>query len=292
MALDPREVQKPLSKLRKLLKKMPKQPTPEQVHDLRTNSRRLEATVKALQLDRKRKGRRILTTLAPLRKRAGRVRDMDVLTGFAAGLSANGNQEPVVQLLEHLGESRFQAARKLHKSVVKRWRTAKMRLKHCSSLVDRNLGESGKRRFGEWQANATADALKLSGEIAGWPRLTTQNLHPFRLKVKELRNVLKMTGKDDELVDRLGEVKDAIGEWHDWTVLLEIAIDALGKRERRLLVRQINNIKKQKERTALDAANRVRNHYFSGNRKNSRESREQRIPEPVLKSAAGLAESE
>lgn len=292
MALDPREVQKPLSKLRKLLKKMPKQPTPEQVHDLRTNSRRLEATVKALQLDRKRKGRRILTTLAPLRKRAGRVRDMDVLTGFAAGLSANGSQEPVVQLLEHLGESRFQAARKLHKSVVKRRRTAKMRLKHCSSLVDRNLGESGKRRFGEWQASATADALKLSGEIAGWPRLTTQNLHPFRLKVKELRNVLKMTGKDDELVDRLGEVKDAIGEWHDWTVLLEIAIDALGKRERRLLVRQINNIKKQKERTALDAANRVRNHYFSGNRKNSRESREQRISEPVLKSAAGLAESE
>jgi hypothetical protein len=29
MALDPKELQKPLSKLRKLLKKMPKQPPPE-----------------------------------------------------------------------------------------------------------------------------------------------------------------------------------------------------------------------------------------------------------------------
>jgi CHAD domain-containing protein len=216
MALDPEEVQKPLSKSRKLLKKRPKQPTPDQVHDLRTNSRRLEATLTALKLDRKRRGKRVLKTLAPLRRRAGRVRDMDVLTSFAAGLSPDGNQEAVVQLLEHLGESRFQAARRLHKSVVKRRRTAKMRLKHCSSLVDQNLG-SGKRRFGEWQVNATADALKLSGEVAGWPRLTTQNLHPFRLKVKELRNVLKMTGKNDELVDRLGEVKDAIGEWHDRT---------------------------------------------------------------------------
>jgi CHAD domain-containing protein len=245
MALDPREVQKPLSKLRKLLKKMPKQPTPDQVHDLRTNSRRIEATVKALQLDRKRKGKRVLKTLTPLRKRAGRVRDMDVLTGFAAGLSANGNQEAVVQLLDRLGETRFQAARKLHKSVVKRRRTAKMRLKRCLLLVDRDLG-SGKRRFGEWQANATADALKLSAEIAGWPRFTTQTLHPFRLKVKELRNVLRMTGKDDELVDRLGGVKDAIGEWHDWTVLLDIARDVLGTSESQSLTCHINEITNQK----------------------------------------------
>jgi CHAD domain-containing protein len=163
-----------------------------------------------------------------------------------------------------------------------------MRLKHCSSLVDRNLG-SGKRRFGEWQVNATADALKLSGEVAGWPRLTTQNLHPFRLKVKELRNVLKMTGKNDELVDRLGEVKDAIGEWHDRTVLSEIARDALGKRESRSLVQQMNEITKQKERTAFEVANRLRNHYFSENRKNSRQSREHGIPQPMLKSAARLA---
>jgi len=289
MALDPREVQKPLSKLRKLLKKMPKQPTPDQVHDLRTNSRRI-ATVKALQLDRKRKGKRVLKTLTPLRKRAGRVRDMDVLTGFAAGLSANGNQEAVVQLLDRLGETRFQAARKLHKSVVKRRRTAKMRLKRCLLLVDRDLG-SGKRRFGEWQANATADALKLSAEIAGWPRFTTQTLHPFRLKVKELRNVLRMTGKDDELVDRLGGVKDAIGEWHDWTVLLDIARDVLGTSESRSLTGHINEITNQKERAALEVANRLRDHYFSANRQNARRSRKQGIPQPVLKSAARLAES-
>jgi CHAD domain-containing protein len=69
MALDPKELQKPLSKLRKLLKKMPKQPPPEQVHDLRTNSRRAEATLKALQLDRKRKGKRVLKTLTPLQAR-------------------------------------------------------------------------------------------------------------------------------------------------------------------------------------------------------------------------------
>jgi CHAD domain-containing protein len=84
MALDPKELKKPLSKLRKLLKKMPKQPTPEQVHDLRTNTRRVEASLKALQLDRNGEGRQVLKAVTPMRKRAGGVRDMDVLTGFAS----------------------------------------------------------------------------------------------------------------------------------------------------------------------------------------------------------------
>lgn len=112
MALDPKELKKPLSKLRKVLKKMPKQPPPEQVHDLRTNTRRIEASLAALQLDRKRKGKRLLKAITPLRRCAGDVRDMDVLTGFASGLSSHDNQQAVVQLLESLGESRFQADRR------------------------------------------------------------------------------------------------------------------------------------------------------------------------------------
>jgi CHAD domain-containing protein len=292
MALDPKELTKPLSKLRKLLRKMPKQPTPEQVHDLRTNTRRVEATLTALQLNRKRKGKRVLKVLTPLRKRAGDVRDMDVLTGFASGLLQDGNRDAVVQVLEHLGETRFRAARKLHRSVAKRRRAANKRLKRSLSVVDRSLNRSGKRLADEWRANATADALQLSSDVAGWPRLTTENLHPFRLKVKELRNVLKMAGNDGDLVDRLGEVKDAIGEWHDWTVLSTIANDALGKAESRSLEKQIDEVVKQKEQRAFELSNRMRNQYFEEGRKNGRQSRGKGIPEPILKSAAKLAEQE
>ena len=46
--LDPERVLKPTRKLRKLLKNMPKQPAPEQVHDLRTNTRRFEAILAAV----------------------------------------------------------------------------------------------------------------------------------------------------------------------------------------------------------------------------------------------------
>jgi CHAD domain-containing protein len=44
MALDLNRAEKPVRKLRKLLKKMSNPPTPEQVHDFRTNSRRVDAT--------------------------------------------------------------------------------------------------------------------------------------------------------------------------------------------------------------------------------------------------------
>lgn len=287
MALDPKELKKPLSKLRKLIKKLPKQPTPEQVHDLRTNTRRVEASLKALQLDRNGEGKQVLKTLTPVRKRAGDVRDMDVLTGFAATLACNGEQDAVVPVLEYLGETRFQAARKLHKSVAKRRQFASKRLRQCSRVITKNL--DGSESPDEWRANATADALELSAEVAKWPRLTNDNLHPFRLKVKELRNVLKMAGEKGELVDRLGEVKDAIGEWHDWTVLSSIAKDALKKSENRSVLRHIDEITKQKQQRAFELANRLRSQYFSDGRKNGRQSRGEGIPAPVLHSAASLA---
>ena len=45
MALDAERIRKTVRKLRKLLKKMQNPPPPKQVHDFRTNSRRLEGMV-------------------------------------------------------------------------------------------------------------------------------------------------------------------------------------------------------------------------------------------------------
>src|SRR5207253_7934757 len=72
---------------------------------------------------------------------------------------------------------------------------------------------------------AMANALKLSSELAITTKLDRKNLHPYRLKVKELRYVLQLANDADEqqFVDKLGEVKDAIGEWHDWEELITIA---------------------------------------------------------------------
>ena len=90
MGIDRDQLDKPIRKLRKVLKKMAGEPAPKQVHDLRTNSRRLEATLQAIDPDQNE--RKILTRVSRLRKSAGKVRDMDVLTGYAAELTPSGTK--------------------------------------------------------------------------------------------------------------------------------------------------------------------------------------------------------
>src|SRR5438067_10398032 len=112
MALDANRAEKPLRKLRKLLKKMPAMPSADDIHDFRTNSRRIEASLQALSLDSGNNCRRILKQISRLRKRAGKVRDMDVLTDYLVDVSYHEKEkECSVQLLEHLGAQRQKYAK-------------------------------------------------------------------------------------------------------------------------------------------------------------------------------------
>src|SRR5262249_5046943 len=99
MALDLHSIERTIPKLRKLLAKAPRRPAPEQVHDLRTRTRRFETTMEALALDSRSNERRALRDLARLRKRAGKVRDLDVLTAYAAATHVHGEQDCQVELL-------------------------------------------------------------------------------------------------------------------------------------------------------------------------------------------------
>lgn len=260
MPLDPKKLDKPLVKLRKLLRKMSNVPTQDEVHDIRTNTRRVEATLEALQLTRMRKGRRLLLAITPIRKRAGDVRDMDVLTGFSATLSSNHDGQCLVKLLEYLGEERARGASKLRKTVAKRRKTASKRLKACSSLLEKNFDKRIGKLQKEWPADAVAAALRMSGELTSWPRLSTGNLHSFRLKVKEMRYVLQLSGQEDELTDDLGEVKDRIGEWHDWTELDAIAREVLSECKNCGVITRIEQTAKQK----FETASGPRSNYAAG----------------------------
>lgn len=290
MPLDPKRLDKPFTKLRKLVRKISKTPTQGEVHDIRTNTRRAEAILEALQLDQKRKGRRVLQAVTPMRKKAGDVRDMDVLTGFAATLSSDADGDCLVKLLEHLGEERARGARKLRKTVAKRRKKASTRLKACSALIEKKLDKrrSGKQR--EWPMDSAAAALRISGELSSWPTLSAKNLHPFRLKVKEMRYVLQLSGEDSELSDRLGAVKDQIGEWHDWTELNAIAKEILSDCRNCEVIARIDQTAKKKFKTAMQRAQQLRRNYFQGkSRPQQRGASKIAIKEPVLKAAAKLA---
>jgi CHAD domain-containing protein len=289
MALDRNRLLKPAKKVRKLVDKIDNKPSPDEVHDLRTNTRRFEATFEILSLDLDCMGTSVLKRLARCRKRAGKVRDMDVLTSFASTVHLEGEDDCETQLLEHMGGRRQRLARKLHAEVRRVGPALRKDLK-------RTLGELKKalREDDMLAPSATAAAAKLGVQLASPPRLGRENLHPYRLKIKTLQNVLRMaaTPSSAKFIEDLGEVKDAIGEWHDWEELVSLAQQVLDHGKACGLVAELKNTAKRKFEYALARAETLRKTYLrtAGPRKEGSSTGSPKIPvEPVWEAIAMLA---
>jgi CHAD domain-containing protein len=70
------------------------------------------------------------------------------------------------------------------------------------------------------------------------PAVTTENLHEYRLTCKEFRYQAELDGEAAESVVKLFKgVQDAIGDWHDWELLLELSRKELAKRPSKLLTK-------------------------------------------------------
>src|SRR5262249_8325634 len=106
IALNIERIHENVRKLRKALKKDEKRPAPGEVHKLRTQARRFEATQEAVSLVPKKDKKQVLWGLKRIRQQAGAVRDMDVLTGHLFSVRVEGEQDRSVQLFEHLGAQR------------------------------------------------------------------------------------------------------------------------------------------------------------------------------------------
>jgi len=257
MSLNTDRIEKDLRKLRNLVKKVPRNPTPEEIHRLRTRVRRFEVELQASGLDAQRKAKWLLRQLARIRKRAGKVRDMDVLTAHLSTVRIDGERDCLIQLFEFLGTKRYEKAERLHQVVNKYRDTINKRLKKIARVLEKRMGSSA--------ANAaTSAAMQSSAELATYGSLNRGNLHEYRLKLKELRNILQM-GEDapkKEFVESLEKIKDEIGEWHDWEELNSIAAKILDHSAGCKLKRQLKGITQQKYESALSSANKLQRTYF------------------------------
>ena len=265
MPLNQNRLLKPVKKLNKLVNKIKGEPTPDEVHDLRTNTRRLEAVLEALSLDARDAGKSMVKNLSRFRKRAGKVRDMDVLTSYASTVHAKGEDECAVRLLEYLGARRQKLAKKLSAAVKQHRKTVRADLKRTPGHLTKTIRQNGNGRRGNIAVpTATAAAVNLAVQLAQPGHLGRDTLHPYRLKVKELRNVLQLAAGDsrDRFIEDLKQVKDAIGEWHDWEELVAIAPKALDHGNRCSLVAELKTIAQDKYNHALDLTEQLRKQYL------------------------------
>jgi CHAD domain-containing protein len=257
MTLATPKATKPLRRLRKSLKNFPANPRPEEVHNLRTQTRRLEATVKAFTVDHDR-ACRLLKLIVPLRKAAGKVRDMDVLIEHVLSMQEEHPGEALVRLVEYLAEKRARNLRKLEFAIACQRKKACRRLKRYEKALKDGMGAPTQEG-----TETIAPMQSLAAELGHWPKLGAENLHPFRIRVKELHYMLELrTNTRGMHMAALAKVKDTAGEWHDWVELLKAAEASLDPKRDAHVLREIAAVRHKKLTAALVAANALRQQGF------------------------------
>ncbi len=145
MADELESVRKALRELSKTVKSLPGDQTPRRVHKLRTATRRVEAIAAALPNGDGKKSRHLLKSIEAVRKAAGGVRDMDVLSANARRLARYGAGESLARLLDHLKFARQQNAAELQSALEHKRRAIRESLKEYSKLVKAALAPARPR---------------------------------------------------------------------------------------------------------------------------------------------------
>ncbi len=256
--------EKALHDLGKSLRGLPKNPQSGRVHKLRTSARRVEAIAAALPEVDGKSSRRLVNAIEPLRKAAGAVRDMDVLTANLRRLAKSFPGDSLNRLIDHLESKRSEGANELRHKLDRKRKSARHNLRRYfekvhSALDDTSSAVNGHARNGHHHARPNATATHVARELAEWPPLNAVNIHDFRLKVKELRYILQLDANADSgFVGDLGKVQRSIGEWHDWQQLSEIAHEFLDPEPDSALLVKIDGIMQQRLERALAVANILR----------------------------------
>ena len=269
MADELERVRKALRELGKSLQSLSGDSAPKDVHKLRTASRRVEAIAGVLEAAGGKKSRRLVKSIEPVRKAAGGVRDMDVLLADARKLARYCDGESLNHLVAHLETARQQNAGELQHALHHRRKAVLEDLKEYSkfvALVAKHAQSSSRSgaQASRTQEEIHSSAMNVMRELGDWKPLDADNLHEFRLKVKQLRYTLQLDAQADaSLVEALGDVQRRIGDWHDWHQLEGIAREVLVLEQDQALLDRIGETVKRRFDRALAAANALRGKYLN-----------------------------
>jgi CHAD domain-containing protein len=209
------------------------------VHRFRTNSRRVEALIGELTPESRNK-KKLLKLLARLRKKAGKLRDLDVEISFLQNLRIPDRHNHRAQLTEWLKSEQAKRTRKLPASF--------------DSGTVRELRKRLRRSVAEMKLERI-DALKLA--ISHLPRpgnveLNEKTLHACRIAAKHARYLAELADSAEAkaFVEQLKSAQDEIGEWHDVMKLKEKAERRFGSVHDSPLVAALENISRASFRRA------------------------------------------
>lgn len=234
---------KVFSRMSRYLGRISKKADIHSVHRFRTHSRRVEALVEEFVPESGNKSK-LLKQLSKLRKKAGKLRDLDVQLAFLDELKMPDRQNHRAELMHQLREEKARRAKKLAKSFASD-RVRKVR---------KRLGRAKKdMRFDG------ADALQLAFKRLPKPQasaMNEQSLHACRIAAKRARYLAELAGDTPgaaAFIDELKRAQDEIGQWHDVLKLEARAKKLFGGVRDSALVSALQNISRARFRRASAA---------------------------------------
>jgi CHAD domain-containing protein len=249
MPVSQQQLRLSLQKLDRQLRKTADDRAPENVHHLRTQARRIEALLDCSVSGPAANHKKLLKLLCRLRKRAGRIRDLDVqiaaLTALDTGRDGNGKSQLLRDLAADRDAKQKKLAKRLHRDT---------------------LDEVRKRLKRVPATHLELDPLKLAIEQlsqlpADTSRLNEKTLHQYRIVGKRSRYLAELADHDPRakrLVEALKHMQDVIGDWHDSLKLTESVREGLPASDDSALLARLRRITAEKFGTAVHVLNQTR----------------------------------
>jgi len=203
---------------------------PETVHQLRTTIRRVETLLATTLPALGRKEQKLLKQLDRLRRRAGKVRDLDVQIQALRSLRLESITRDRARVMAFLEKARAKRESKLLRAFQNEVGGGlHKRLERTATRLQREFSKPAQPGSDE-QHFLTAALDKFAAVVKHHPALSEGNLHSFRMGCKRVRYLAEMAGEGPRVaavIEPLKRIQDAIGVWHDWLTLAATAESVL-----------------------------------------------------------------
>jgi len=201
--------------------KLAKEISPKSVHRMRTTIRKAESMVDYARPELGRKQEKSMKLLAGLRKRAGKVRDVDIQMDLLGAIGNGSTAQDRKLLLEIMKDKRAKQAERLAR-LIERARGTRL-FSHLDRVAEKIAESSAFLEAGEAPLDRAKE--RLAALAAGFARHGNAKpgvLHQVRIQMKLIRYLAALgeeSPEQQQFMEELKSVQDALGAWHDWEEL-------------------------------------------------------------------------
>ncbi len=238
-------------KLEQDIVKLSSKPQVQNVHRFRIGTRRLQILLSEVSPHLDRKQKKLLRLLGRIRKRAGKVRDLDVQLTALRSLKVAREGRRKTQLIDHLIELRRKQEKKLRRAV--------------EPETVREIRKRLERARREFRSGSGRDPLTVARNILkridATAPITEPVLHRYRILGKRARYAAEFarhSAEAQQFIAQLKRIQDALGDWHDWLTLTQTASQYLGDTPGSALIAELRNVTGSKFRYAVNVLTQVR----------------------------------